>query len=143
MVATDDQRIADAVEAFGGIARMTRRTHRTGTDRIAEVAADLDCDIVVNVQGDEPLIEPAMITAVVAPLRADPSLADGDRRARRITDPDGLHATRTSSRWWPTCAATPCTFRARRFRLRRRTRIAARSTPTRTWACTRSGATSC
>ena len=70
VVATDDQRIADAVAAFGGVARMTRSTHRTGTDRIAEVAADLACDIVVNVQGDEPLIDPAMITAVVAPLRA-------------------------------------------------------------------------
>ena len=55
VVATDDRRIADAVESFGGIARMTSRAHRTGTDRIAEVAADLDCAIIVNPQGDEPL----------------------------------------------------------------------------------------
>lgn len=89
VVATDDQRIADAVEAFGGIARMTRSTHRTGTDRIAEVAAELSCDIVVNVQGDEPLIDPAMITAVVAPLRADSSMAMATAR-RRLTDPDDL-----------------------------------------------------
>ena len=89
VVATDDQRIADAVEAFGGIARMTRSTHRTGTDRIAEVAADLTCDVVVNVQGDEPLIDPAMITAVVAPLRADTSLVMTTAR-RRLTDPDEL-----------------------------------------------------
>jgi 3-deoxy-manno-octulosonate cytidylyltransferase (CMP-KDO synthetase) len=53
VVATDDQRIADAVESFGGIARMTSRSHRTGTDRIAEVAADLDCAIIVNPQGDD------------------------------------------------------------------------------------------
>ncbi len=86
VVATDDQRIVDAVEAFGGIARMTRATHRTGTDRVAEVAADLSCLIVVNVQGDEPLIEPAMIAAVVEPLRADPSVRMATVR-RRLTDP--------------------------------------------------------
>jgi len=87
VVATDDQRIVDAVEAFGGIARMTRPTHRTGTDRIAEVAADLSCDIVINVQGDEPLIDPAMITAIVAPLRDDTSIVMTTAR-RRLTDPD-------------------------------------------------------
>jgi len=86
VVATDDQRIVDAVEAFGGIARMTRGTHRTGTDRVAEVAADLACLIVVNVQGDEPLIEPSMIAAVVEPLRADPSVPMATVR-RRLTDP--------------------------------------------------------
>jgi 3-deoxy-manno-octulosonate cytidylyltransferase (CMP-KDO synthetase) len=89
VVATDDQRIADVVEAFGGIARMTRPTHRTGTDRIAEVAAELTCDIVVNVQGDEPLIDPAMITAVVAPLQADTSVVMTTAR-RTLTDPDDL-----------------------------------------------------
>jgi 3-deoxy-manno-octulosonate cytidylyltransferase (CMP-KDO synthetase) len=89
VVATDDQRIVDAVEAFGGIARMTRSTHRTGTDRIAEVAAELTCDIVVNVQGDEPLIDPAMIAAVVAPLRADSSMAMATAR-RRLTEQDDL-----------------------------------------------------
>lgn len=89
VVATDDQRIVDAVEAFGGIARMTRSTHRTGTDRIAEVAAELTCDIVVNVQGDEPLIDPAMIAAVVAPLRDDSSIVMTTAR-RRLTDPADL-----------------------------------------------------
>ena len=73
IVATDDERIAAAVRAFGGIARMTSPTHRTGTDRVAEVAADLSCDIVLNVQGDEPLIEPEMIEQVIAPLAADPA----------------------------------------------------------------------
>ena len=87
VVATDDRRIADAVEAFGGIARMTKPSHRTGTDRVAEVAAELACDIVVNVQGDEPLIDPAMITAVVAPLRTDSSIVMTTAR-RKLTDPD-------------------------------------------------------
>jgi 3-deoxy-manno-octulosonate cytidylyltransferase (CMP-KDO synthetase) len=71
VVATDDPRIADAVTRFGGVVRMTSRVHRTGTDRLAEVARDLPCEIIVNVQGDEPLIDPETIARVVAPLRAD------------------------------------------------------------------------
>ena len=74
VVATDDERIAAAVQEFGGIARMTASSHRTGTDRIAEIARALDCEIVVNVQGDLPLVEPDMIAQVVAPLTADASL---------------------------------------------------------------------
>ena len=73
VVATDDQRIVDAVEAFGGVACMTRADHLTGTDRLAELVAQFPCDIVVNVQGDEPYIEPAAIDALVAPLRRDRS----------------------------------------------------------------------
>jgi 3-deoxy-manno-octulosonate cytidylyltransferase (CMP-KDO synthetase) len=71
IVATDDQRIVDAVDAFGGIACLTRPDHPTGTDRLAELVADLPCDVVVNVQGDEPFIDPAAIDALVAPLVAD------------------------------------------------------------------------
>jgi 3-deoxy-manno-octulosonate cytidylyltransferase (CMP-KDO synthetase) len=74
VVATDDERIAAAVEKFGGIARLTQATHRTGTDRIAEVARDLSCDILVNVQGDLPLIEPGMISEVLEPLISDPAV---------------------------------------------------------------------
>jgi len=74
VVATDDARIANAVRHFGGTVRMTARAHRTGTDRIAEVARDLSCEIVVNVQGDEPLIDPCVITELVAPLQHDPTL---------------------------------------------------------------------
>jgi 3-deoxy-manno-octulosonate cytidylyltransferase (CMP-KDO synthetase) len=74
VVATDDERIASAVRGFGGIVAMTGATHRTGTDRIAEVAAGLPCEIVVNLQGDEPLIEPETIEAVIAPLLSDPML---------------------------------------------------------------------
>jgi 3-deoxy-manno-octulosonate cytidylyltransferase (CMP-KDO synthetase) len=74
VVATDDERIASAIERFGGIVRMTGSDHRTGTDRIAEVARDLPCDIVVNVQGDLPMIEPEMIAEAIEPLTADPAL---------------------------------------------------------------------
>jgi 3-deoxy-manno-octulosonate cytidylyltransferase (CMP-KDO synthetase) len=74
VVATDDDRIAAAVRKFGGIAVLTQSTHRTGTDRIAEVAAKLPCEIVLNLQGDEPLIEPQTIEAVITPLTSDPML---------------------------------------------------------------------
>jgi 3-deoxy-manno-octulosonate cytidylyltransferase (CMP-KDO synthetase) len=73
-VATDDERIRQAVEAHGHRALMTRADHPSGTDRIAEAAAALglgDADIVVNVQGDEPLIEPALIAGVAAALERD------------------------------------------------------------------------
>jgi 3-deoxy-manno-octulosonate cytidylyltransferase (CMP-KDO synthetase) len=84
VVATDDARIERAVQAFGGFVRMTRAEHRTGLDRIAEVAADLTCEIVVNVQGDEPLIEPLAIADVIAPFDRDPSIQMTTLR-RRIT----------------------------------------------------------
>jgi 3-deoxy-manno-octulosonate cytidylyltransferase (CMP-KDO synthetase) len=74
VVATDDERIATAVRSFGGIVAMTNAAHRTGTDRIAEVAAGLPCEIVLNLQGDEPLIEPETIEAVITPLLSDPML---------------------------------------------------------------------
>jgi len=72
LVATDDERIRSAVEAFGGQAVMTRSDHRSGTERIAEVAAGRkDVDIFVNVQGDEPLIDPAAIDQAVEAIEAD------------------------------------------------------------------------
>ncbi|MDP6620063.1 MAG: 3-deoxy-manno-octulosonate cytidylyltransferase [Nitrospinota bacterium] len=77
LVATDDDRIAEAVAAFGGEVRMTRPDHPSGTDRVAEVAGGEDGDgyeVVVNVQGDEPLIHPEDIAAAVAPLLQDPGL---------------------------------------------------------------------
>src|SRR5689334_985186 len=86
IVATDDRRIADAVERFGGDARMTSASHQSGTDRLAEVAASLDCDLVVNVQGDEPLLAPETIDAAVAPFAADPSL-EMSTLVRAISDP--------------------------------------------------------
>jgi 3-deoxy-manno-octulosonate cytidylyltransferase (CMP-KDO synthetase) len=74
IVATDDERIVAAVRQFGGDVRLTSSAHPSGTDRLAEVAETLDCDLVVNVQGDEPLIEPSAIAAVLEPFRSDASL---------------------------------------------------------------------
>lgn len=67
VVATDDQRIADAAKQFCRV-EMTRPDHPSGSDRIAEAAARLNCDAVVNIQGDEPLISPAVIDAVAGAL---------------------------------------------------------------------------
>ena len=76
MVATDDERILETVRGFGGQAVMTSRACRTGTERVAEAVSvsGVAAEIVVNVQGDEPLIEPALIDDTVAPLINDPSL---------------------------------------------------------------------
>ena len=68
IVAADDERIVEVVQAFGGEARMTRRDHPNGTSRIAEAVADLDAEIIVNVQGDEPEIEPSLIDLAVRTL---------------------------------------------------------------------------
>jgi 3-deoxy-manno-octulosonate cytidylyltransferase (CMP-KDO synthetase) len=64
IVATDDPRIEAAVRSFGGIAVMTGRYHPSGTDRVAEVARNLDADVIVNLQGDEPLIDPESLDSV-------------------------------------------------------------------------------
>ena len=72
IVATCDSEIIDAVHAFGGEAVMTSDKHRSGTDRLAEAAAELDVDVVVNVQGDEPLIDPKAIEMALAPFAENP-----------------------------------------------------------------------
>lgn len=74
IVATDDERVLRAVLDAGEEAVMTSPDHSTGTDRLAEVAAGLDADLIVNVQGDEPLIEPSTIEAALAPALADPAI---------------------------------------------------------------------
>ena len=74
LVATDDERILKAVEAFGGKAIITRSDHRTGTDRVAEVAAHVFADVYINIQGDEPLIDPGIIDAVIAAMLEDDSI---------------------------------------------------------------------
>jgi 3-deoxy-manno-octulosonate cytidylyltransferase (CMP-KDO synthetase) len=89
IVATDDARIADAVRSFGGDVRMTSALHQSGTDRLAEVARTLTNDLIVNVQGDEPLIAPEMIDEAVAPFAAEPALRMSTLR-RRLTDPADL-----------------------------------------------------
>ena len=88
-VATDDERIVRAVEAFGGKAVMTSGCCLTGTERVAEAARFLEADIIVNVQGDEPLIEPALIDSIVEPMLADPSIDIGTAKTK-LTDPAEL-----------------------------------------------------
>lgn len=72
IVATDDDRIRAAVESFGGRVAMTRADHPSGTDRVAEVAAGLAADVVVNLQGDEPLLEPEALDLLAGSLERDP-----------------------------------------------------------------------
>ena len=74
MVATDDQRIMEAVQNFGGNAVITSPDHPSGTDRVAEVARKLKAEVIVNVQGDEPLIKGSIIDKAIRPLRADETL---------------------------------------------------------------------
>src|SRR5271156_5131635 len=74
VVATDDERIKDAVASFGEEAILTRADHRTGTDRVAEVAAHVPADIYVNVQGDEPLVDSATVDAVIQALTGDEAM---------------------------------------------------------------------
>jgi len=89
LVATDDRRVFDAVTSFGGEVVMTRADHPTGTDRLAEAARELDVDLVVNIQGDEPLIEPEVIDAATTPLIEDPSIPMSTLMSR-VTDPADL-----------------------------------------------------
>ena len=74
MVATDDSRILEAVLNFGGLVCMTSGNHRSGTDRVAEAAKTTDAQIVVNLQGDEPLVDPECIEAVLRPFFSEADL---------------------------------------------------------------------
>jgi 3-deoxy-manno-octulosonate cytidylyltransferase (CMP-KDO synthetase) len=74
IVATDDLRIKEAVERFGGKAIMTSSKHSTGTDRIGEIVKNLDVEIVINIQGDEPLIDPKLVDEVGQALLEDPGI---------------------------------------------------------------------
>ncbi|MBF0164956.1 MAG: 3-deoxy-manno-octulosonate cytidylyltransferase [Magnetococcales bacterium] len=87
LVATDDARIFDAVTGFGGRAVMTSPDHPSGTDRVAEAASGLREAVIVNVQGDEPFLDPALIDRVAAPLLADPALPMSTL-AHPLTSPD-------------------------------------------------------
>jgi len=82
IVATDDHRIAEVIHQAGGEAIMTSADHETGTDRLAEVARGLEADLIVNVQGDEPLIVPAMIDQAIEPFLHDPALQMGTLKSR-------------------------------------------------------------
>jgi 3-deoxy-manno-octulosonate cytidylyltransferase (CMP-KDO synthetase) len=89
IVATDDQRIFDAVITFGGKAVMTSRTHESGTDRIAEAAKNIDSDLIINIQGDEPFIKSEMIDDVVNLLYNDDRVSISTL-ARKITGLDEI-----------------------------------------------------
>ncbi|HLH17524.1 MAG TPA: 3-deoxy-manno-octulosonate cytidylyltransferase [Bryobacteraceae bacterium] len=82
IVATDDERIVRAAREFGARVRMTRADHPSGTDRVAEVASAENCEIVVNIQGDEPLIDPGAIDAAILPLVHEPEILMGTLKKR-------------------------------------------------------------
>jgi len=86
IIATDDQRVCEVARSFGAQARMTRSDHPSGTDRVAEVAAAEDAAIVVNIQGDEPLIDPHAIDLAILPLIEDPGVVMSTLK-KRIEDP--------------------------------------------------------
>jgi 3-deoxy-manno-octulosonate cytidylyltransferase (CMP-KDO synthetase) len=86
LIATDDHRVGAVARSFGARVRMTRSDHLSGTDRAAEAASAEDAEIVVNIQGDEPLISPAAIDAAILPLVHDPELVMGTLK-KRIEDP--------------------------------------------------------
>lgn len=89
VVATDSERIKSAVEGFGGRVAMTSPKHLSGTDRVAEVASADSADIVVNVQGDEPFVNPRVLEQVVQPL-LDPDGPPMSTLRKRIEAPDML-----------------------------------------------------
>ena len=89
IIATDDGRIAEAAREFGAPVRMTRTDHRSGTDRVAEVASADTAEVIVNIQGDEPLIDPGAIDAAILPLLHDEEIAMGTLK-KRIEDPREL-----------------------------------------------------
>lgn len=89
VVATDDHRIADSVRSFGGRVRMTSSQHPSGTDRLAEVAGVEAAELYVNIQGDEPLIDPGAIDAAVLSILEDDDVAMGTLK-KQITDPSDI-----------------------------------------------------
>lgn len=89
IIATDDERIYAAARAFGARVRMTSPNHPTGTDRVAEVASADNAELIVNIQGDEPLIDPDAIDAAILPMVHDPDLVMGTLK-KRIEDPSEI-----------------------------------------------------
>lgn len=104
LVATDDPRIAAAARSFGAETVMTRSDHPSGTDRVAEAAAATEAGVIVNIQGDEPLIEPAAIDLAVSTLLDDPDcqMATLKRRIERpedIQNPNVVKVVTTRDGW--------------------------------------------
>ena len=93
IIATDDERVYNAARSFGALVVMTRADHVSGTDRVAEAASAENAELVVNIQGDEPLIDPAAIDAAILPLAHDPEIVMGTLKKaiedpREIADPN-------------------------------------------------------
>jgi 3-deoxy-manno-octulosonate cytidylyltransferase (CMP-KDO synthetase) len=93
IIATDDEQVFEVARSFGARVRMTRADHPSGTDRVAEVASGEDAEIIVNIQGDEPLIDPDAIDAAILPLVHDPEVVMGTLKKRiefprEVTDPN-------------------------------------------------------
>ncbi len=86
IIATDDEEVFAAARKFGAPVRMTRTDHASGTDRVAEVASAENADLIVNIQGDEPLIDPDAIDAAILPLAHDSEIVMGTLK-KRIEDP--------------------------------------------------------
>lgn len=98
IAATDDERIADAVRGFGGEVVMTSPGHASGTDRVAEAAADIEAAVVVNLQGDEPEMPPSHIDALIGLFEADPELKMATLAVRKsdntwLDDPNNVKVT--------------------------------------------------
>ena len=135
IVATDDDRVREAVEAFGGRAVMTRADHVCGTDRIAEAAADLEADVIVNIQGDEPLLDPVEIDNVVEPFRfredlematlgaplSDPAAIENPDNVKVVVDQEGyaLYFSRLPIPFHRSGEAAPATLHVGLYAFRR------------------------
>lgn len=91
IVATDDERIAASARGFGAEVRMTRSDHPSGTDRVAEVSATFPSDVVVNIQGDEPLIDPAAIDVAILALLDEPNGQMATLKRRILRDEDAFN----------------------------------------------------
>jgi len=107
-VATDDDRIFNEVNSFNGHAVMTSGSHTCGSDRIAEAAKNIECDIIVNVQGDEPFIRPEMVDDTVQ-LLIDDEKASMSTLCVKIDNREDLLSPHSVKVVW-TGKGMPCTF---------------------------------
>jgi 3-deoxy-manno-octulosonate cytidylyltransferase (CMP-KDO synthetase) len=99
-VATDDERIRKVVEGFGGVAVMTSPEHVSGTDRVAQAIRGDDVDIVVNVQGDEPMLQPHTIEDCLAPMKRDRSIQMATSMVRVEAEAEFQSRPHRLAAWW-------------------------------------------
>ena len=113
IIACDDEQIMDVVREFGGNAVLTSKDHATGTDRLAEVVNDIDVKIVVNIQGDEPLVNPMTIDDLVSLMQKDPKNAMGTVVKKSVSAEEFRSPTWSKPSWIP--ISTCCIFRVLRY----------------------------